>query len=146
MLIAAAVSGLVSVLAAFAVDQWLTHRVPIIGSFAGLVYSENRGIAFGVSLGRFQTILISVAFVLLAIVAMRTARRRVEQVSFGLVIGGGFANVLDRLMDGMVTDMIQVGAFPIFNVADVCINIGIGLLLLDAILGGRKSRKHVIRA
>jgi len=115
------------------VDVWLTERIAVIGSFIGLQRSLNEGVAFGFQLGTFQDIFILGALILITAFAVHSAKKPIEQIGFGLIVGGGIANVIDRIRDGYVTDMIQIGSFPIFNIADVCINIGVGLLLLELI-------------
>lgn len=64
--------------------------------------------------------------------------------ALALVMGGALGNVVDRLWHGHVVDFLHFhwGAayFPAFNVADTCITVGAGLLILDAILEGRRSR------
>lgn len=98
----------------------------------GLQKAYNEGIAFGIHLGRFQSVIISIAlaFVLSMAHAKQTTTFELHMYSF--IVGGGLANVLDRIPDGLVTDMIRIGSFPIFNVADVCINIGIWGLLWNS--------------
>jgi signal peptidase II len=64
--------------------------------------------------------------------------------ALALVMGGALGNVVDRLWHGHVVDFLHFhwGAayFPAFNVADVCITIGAGLLIIDAVLEGRRAR------
>jgi len=113
-------------------EAYLSARISLIGSFLGLEPSFNEGIAWGFKLpGLFQPVLIGIALMLMGWLALRVARSRISQIGFGLILGGGIANVIDRLMDGAVTDVFQVGSFPVFNVADSCITVGIGLLLLE---------------
>lgn len=121
-----------SVASAMTVDLWLNRRVSIIGDLVGLQRSFNTGVAFGIDLGVLEPILISVALAAVCWMALAKQQPKLLDIAFGLIIGGGFANVLDRARDGAVTDMFQVGGFPIFNVADSCITIGVCLLLLDA--------------
>ena len=124
---------LVSVLAASAVDIWISGRIAIFGSFVGLHYSLNPGIAWGIRLPRgVQEVLILGALVLVAHMA-KSAKTTVSKQAYALVIGGGLANVIDRLRDGYVTDFFQIGSFPIFNVADMCVSIGVALLLVEAV-------------
>jgi len=111
-------------------DHFLTVRIPIIGSFAGLVHSVNPGISFGITLP-FQDFLVPLALLLVLILAWQSARSTLSHIAFGLIAGGAIANIADRFRDGVVTDFFQVGAFPIFNVADSCITIGVGLLLVE---------------
>ena len=127
------ISCICSVLAAIAADVWITERIAIIGTFAGLQYSLNPGIAWGIRLpSGIQEMLILLALVAVGSMAIK-ARNRLSLVAFGCIIGGGVANIIDRLRDGYVTDFFQIGSFPIFNVADAFVTIGVGLLLLEAI-------------
>jgi signal peptidase II len=61
-----------------------------------------------------------------------------------LVLGGALGNLVDRIWHGYVIDFLhfhwEAAYFPAFNVADSAITVGAGLLILDAILEGRRSR------
>ena len=141
-LIAAGLSLVASLLAAFAAEAMLVERVPILGAFAGLQLSHNAGIAFGVEFPEpWQSLLIAAALVVLGWVAWRERGSVLREVAFGLLIGGALGNVVDRILDGKVTDFFQVGTFPIFNVADSCVTLGVVLLLLDTFLS--RSRNTV---
>jgi signal peptidase II len=74
------------------------------------------------------------------IFALRTAKSRLSRVAFGLIVGGALENIVDRLRDGVVTDFFQVGTFPIFNVADSCITIGVVLLLVAMMWEERETK------
>jgi len=119
-------------------ERFLESRIAIIGSFVGLQKSTNTGVAFGMELGAIEPFLIAVTVVVLFAIALKTAHTRISQVGFGLLLGGGVANIIDRMQDGKVTDLFQVGSFPIFNVADSCITIGVALLLIEMILIRKK--------
>ena len=64
--------------------------------------------------------------------------------ALALVMGGALGNLIDRIWHGHVVDFLHFhwGAayFPAFNVADSCITVGAGLLILDAVLEGRRHR------
>jgi signal peptidase II len=112
---------------------FLTRPVPVLGEWAMLRHAENPGIAFGVRLpSPWQEILILGALALVAVIAVRSTTS-FSRVAYGLIIGGALANVVDRFGDGMVTDYFSVGNFPIFNVPDSCISIGVALLLAESI-------------
>ena len=113
------------------ISSFIKERIAIFGSFVGLQPSFNQGIAFGVNLGLLQPILIGIALLFVLWIALRHDSSALEKIGFGLIIGGGVANIVDRLQDGFVTDIFQVGCFPIFNVADSFITIGVGLLLIN---------------
>jgi len=135
----AGIAFVVSFIAKLLADAFLHERVALIGDIAGLQPSLNPGIAFGIRLpDAVQTPLILVAIALL-LWASRKAETGLARAGFGLLIGGAFGNVADRLLDGYVTDFFQVGTFPIFNVADSCISIGVVLLVMDGFLAVRRD-------
>ncbi|MEK7591303.1 MAG: signal peptidase II [Patescibacteria group bacterium] len=138
LLFVTAVSVMVSLVSKWLSDSFLSERIAIVGSFAGLEPTQNSGIAFGIVLpGSLQDVTIVLALVLVAALALRTAKVPLEQIGFGLIVGGALGNIFDRIRDGFVTDFFQVGTFPVFNVADSCITIGVILLLAEMM---RKKR------
>lgn len=60
--------------------------------------------------------------------------------ALSLVAAGGLGNAVDRLADGKVTDMISVWLWPVFNVADIAISVGVGLMLLTSHASKRVAR------
>lgn len=131
--LAIAVGFLTSVLGKLLADRLLASRVPILGSFVGLQHATNSGIAFSIMLPRhLQSVLIGVVFLCIAAAAIKV-KTTMSKIAFGMIVGGALGNIADRTMDGLVTDFFQVGSFPIFNVADSCITIGVFMLLLEAL-------------
>lgn len=131
------VFGLVS---AWAVRSYLDTPISIIGDWFTLRHAENPGIAFGMRLpSPWQEILILTALAVVAWVAMRN-KTVLGSVAYGLILGGGLANVADRIGDGMVTDYFAAGSFPVFNIPDSCISIGVALLLAESIGMARGSK------
>jgi signal peptidase II len=61
-------------------------------------------------------------------------------VAIGLLAGGAASNLFDRLTQGRVTDFLQISRFPVFNLADVAITVGVILLLLVLLAGERQAR------
>lgn len=99
--------------------------------WVALRLAENPGVAF--SLGADAPVWVvstvtTLAVVVLAVMAMRGTLH--PPAAAGFLLGGGLGNLLDRLHDGTVTDMIDLGWFPSFNVADIALNVGVGLVLL----------------
>ena len=79
----AAVSTILSILASQVADRFLSARIPIIGSFAGLQYSQNSGIAFGINLpSGLQEILILVALCAVFLLARSSAKNQLSQTGF----------------------------------------------------------------
>lgn len=107
----------------------------IVPGVINLVRVENTGAAF--SLGEGATILFIVIALAFVIAATLFVWREDDLpnglvVSVGLVAGGGFGNMIDRVIDGSVTDFISFGFidFPVFNVADICVTTGVVLSLI----------------
>lgn len=107
--------------------------IHLISDWASLRLAYNHGVAFSAFNGLPHWVLGGGAIILLAVVlwGLRAlADKPVGVVSLALVSAGGLSNAVDRLLYGRVTDMISVSKWPVFNVADIAISIGVGLLLL----------------
>ncbi|MGQ0676988.1 MAG: signal peptidase II [Rhodospirillales bacterium] len=113
-----------------------------------LVEVWNRGMSFGL----FNDAQVSWAFVVLALVVsaglvwwLGRAERAPTALGIGLVLGGAFGNVVDRLRFGAVFDFLDFHAWgwhwPAFNLADSAISVGVALLLLDGLSGAGESPK-----
>jgi len=59
-------------------------------------------------------------------------------------LGGAMGNLIDRLIYGTVTDFISVGSFPVFNVADACISIGVAILVATMWIEERRERSKAV--
>ncbi len=133
ILIATCTAGL-SLLAMWASEQ-VTQPVSLIGSYIVLQKTYNEGVAFGIPLPspwKERMILVALAIVLLIAYMDREAKNR--SFAYGLIVGGATGNIIDRFMDGTVTDIFRVGTFPTFNFADASISIGVALLIWDMFL------------
>ena len=104
----------------------------------GLV--ANRGLAFG--LLRHLPPLATTAVALTVIAALFYNRGAwpagpAAQWGFGLIIGGAFGNVVDRLRFGYVVDYIDTHVWPVFNLADAAVVVGAGVLIAATLAGRR---------
>lgn len=104
----------------------------------GMAFSQGRG------LGPLIAI-VATAVIVWLLVSLRTESSRMSSVGMGLLIGGAAGNLIDRLfrgdawLRGGVVDFIDFQWFPIFNVADIAVNVGAGLLILNSVLVSRAS-------
>ncbi len=122
------------VAADLATKAWASSALadePIELGWITLRLAENPGIAF--SLGSSQpawvvTGVTLAATVLIGVMAVRGSLR--PPAAAGLLLGGGLGTLLDRLAGGTVTDFLDLGWFPSFNVADIALNVGVALVLL----------------
>lgn len=115
--------------------------IVLIEDFLRLKLAFNTGASFSILTNAGPMIaLVALGVVGLIVFVLGEASRRIEAVSLGLVLGGAVGNLLDRVfrgdgfLDGAVVDFIDFSFFPTFNVADVAINVGVGLLLLAVFL------------
>lgn len=122
------------------------ERIDILGSFLGLRYVRNTGIGFGLLsgldpflIGGIQLLIIGV--VLLTVFRFRYEITGAEEFFVGMIIGGAFGNLVDRLRLGYVVDFVEMPLWPVFNVADSCIVIGAVLLLIAYYRRERRARK-----
>jgi signal peptidase II len=130
--------------------------ITVIEGYLDLEYHENPGSAFGLmrNLPGARYILIGIGVIALVLVWRMIGRvqhrRRTGDVAFALVAGGALGNVIDRIYLGRVVDFILMhiqrkATWPAYNVADIALVVGVGLLIL--VLGrspdpatSRKSR------
>ncbi len=105
----------------------------------------NSGMAFSQAQGLGPIVgVVALAVVVVLLVSLRKQGGPMSNVAVGLVIGGAVGNIVDRLfrgdgwLRGSVVDFIDFQWFPIFNIADIAVNVGGGLLLLGAFLGARR--------
>ena len=96
-----------------------------------LVRVANRGIAFGLldDAGSLVLVLAAVAFASLLAVFLAASDRRGLWLPIGLLAGGAVGNLIDRIHEGAVTDFVDIGPWPAFNLADVEITLGVVLLV-----------------
>ncbi len=118
-----------------------------------IVRAHNPGAAFSflADAGGWQRWGFTVFAVVVSAVILWTLRRsavagqRMQSAALMLIVSGALGNAVDRVRHGYVVDFIAVhwndAYFPAFNVADSCISVGAGLILLDVLLQWRRDRK-----
>jgi len=138
------------------------ESIPILGSLLRLTYIENPGMAFGITLGAKPFFaIVSIIASLVIVVYLHRSRREplLYRASIAMILGGAVGNLIDRvfygvlygqapLFQGRVVDFFdvdfpdmnlfgyQLNRWPVFNIADASVTIGVILLL---ILSSRKS-------
>ncbi|HEY8082211.1 MAG TPA: signal peptidase II [Solirubrobacterales bacterium] len=108
------------------------EEVELLGP-VGLTLSHNSGVAFGLASGSGEALVLLGVVALVGIVGFLFARepdRPGLWIATGLLAGGAFGNLIDRVLEGEVTDYIDVLSWPAFNIADVAITVGIVLFAL----------------
>ena len=125
---------------------YLSESIPIIDEVFNFTYVENRGIAFGLFQGRLSiiSILTVVAIVAIFIYVLRNKKTLsiLEHFGYTLILSGAVGNMIDRLFRGFVVDMLDfrgIWSF-VFNLADVWINVGVFLLIVDYLILHRNEK------
>ncbi len=133
-----------------AVDRLSDGDVALAGSFLRLHLVRNPGAAF--STGTEYTVALSCFAIVAALVVLWIARRVVSLLwafGLGLLLAGVVGNLTDRLLRqpgplrGHVIDFLQLPNWPVFNLADIGINVAAGLILLQAFRGVRVDGRLV---
>lgn len=116
--------------------MYLGQSIKLIGSFLRLTYAKNPNAAFGIPIGSpiLMIILTSVATVLLIFYFFRLKDNgNLISVGLAMIIGGAIGNLIDRIRMRQVIDFIEIGVkrfkWPIFNIADSFVTIGIIIIL-----------------
>ena len=128
------------------VTKMLSVRIPprgvtLIPGVLGLRQARNTGMAFSLLSGRPVLLgILSLAVIAGGLIALRKMNfRPLSRIGLMLMLGGAAGNAADRLITGYVPDLIEFlfVSFAVFNVADACIVIGCGLVMLDLFRGDR---------
>jgi signal peptidase II len=116
--------------------------VPFIDGFMSLTHVRNTGAAFGLFPGRMP-VFIAIAMLVLGGIAWVWWRLKPRSawvvVALGLVAGGATGNLIDRVLAGRVTDFFDVGWWPVFNIADIALDVGVAVLLVWLLFTGDES-------
>ncbi len=124
----------------------LTESIPLWEGVFHFTYVTNKGAAFGLfreSGGWLRWLSLAVSLGLMALAWFGPKMHRWEQVGYGFILAGALGNGIDRFLYGEVIDFLDIRLinFAIFNIADVCINIGIICLLISAFGQSEKSAR-----
>lgn len=131
--------------------QWAKHnlepigQIPLIGDWLKFTFTENEGIAFGISLGGQTTVTVLSILATIGISIYLYSLRRDNiyyKLAFACILGGAIGNLIDRALYGRVVDFIHfdlyrgyIGTYylslwPIFNIADIAISTGVGIMFV----------------
>jgi len=123
------------------------QEIKVLGDFFIITSHRNKGAAFGILQEQTVFFIIITLLVVTGIFWYIQKNRQTGSAllltGLGLVLGGAFGNFLDRALYGEVVDFLQFTfgtyIYPIFNIADSGIVVGVGLILLDSLLSLKKE-------
>jgi signal peptidase II len=149
-------TGLLFAVPTFALDQlskwWILNIVQLneqyprqITPFLDLALAWNKGVSYSLLTSNSQEPLIalSLALSVMLVFWLAKAKTGLAALGLGLILGGALGNALDRIMHGAVVDFVLLHwgtwSWYIFNIADVGIVAGVGLLIYDNLFGGETA-------
>ena len=110
-----------------------------------VIHAQNTGAAFGMLQGLnavFTVLAIIVSCVILYYFPRVPREDWLLRLALALQFGGAVGNLIDRITEGYVTDFISVWMFPVFNIADASISVGVALLILAMWLKEREQKSQ----
>ena len=130
----------------------VNESLPETGLFR-LTHVHNTGAGFGLFQGQSfpLTILAFIGIVVILLLVFLASRRSpllditLSKLALGLVLGGAIGNLIDRLCFGHVTDFIDIGIWPAFNIADSAITVGV-ILFAYSLISSTTARKTDLSA
>ncbi len=144
------------------------ESIPILGNFLRLTYVENPGMAFGIQFG--NKLLLNVLSILAVFVIFyylfKMKDHLLLRISFSMILGGAFGNLIDRFWRGRVVDFVDVEFFdihfrggkflffelpayslvrwPVFNVADMAVSLGMIAIIISAFFEHKLTHQPVV--
>lgn len=124
----------------------VNESVMIIKNFFNITYVRNTGAAFSIFSGNTFFVMVISFMIIIGIILYISKNKpsnKIEKISYSLILGGAIGNFIDRIIYGYVRDFIEIDIFgwdyPIFNLADVFVVVGV-ILLVIATWRGRNDR------
>lgn len=117
------------------------QSIPLIKNILHLTYVQNRGAAFGIFWGKTWFLLFVGAVVIAAIIYFheRIKFNDMLQVPLALLLGGSLGNLSDRFIFHYVVDYIDFRVWPVFNLADIFINMGVFLIIITLFIERKEA-------
>ena len=115
------------------------QSIPIIENIFHITYIENPGAAFGILANQRMLFLVLTAVivgVMIYLYCSLSNKKSLTAISLGIVVSGAIGNFIDRFMQGTVTDFLDFRIWPIFNIADIAICVGLALICYFIIIKG----------
>lgn len=115
----------------------LGTSIPVIAGFFHITYILNPGAAFGILENQRMFFILVAGIILLVAICFHSRLKReplLLRLGVGLLLGGAVGNMIDRMQTGFVVDFFDFRVWPIFNIADIAICIGVAVVLWHVFL------------
>lgn len=115
------------------------QSIPVIANIFHITYIENPGAAFGILANQRILFLVLTALIVGIMIYLYFSlqnKKSLTAISLGIVVSGAIGNFIDRFLQGTVTDFLDFRIWPIFNIADICICIGLVFICYFVIIKG----------
>ncbi|ENQ3078446.1 signal peptidase II [Bacillus multifaciens] len=129
-------------------EMELGESIPIIDNVLYITSHRNRGAAWGILENKMWFFyVITVIFVVFILFYMKKYAKtdKLLGISLGLILGGAIGNFIDRVVRKEVVDFIHTYIFsynfPVFNVADSALCVGVALIIIQTLLEGKKAKE-----
>lgn len=110
----------------------VNQSIPVINNIFNITYVQNKGAAFGIFWGIGWPLILIGLLVILGIVYFHEKMKRNDftQLPLALLLGGSMGNIFDRVFRSYVIDYLDFRVWPVFNLADIMINVGVLLIII----------------
>lgn len=139
------VDQITKLLVRYSFEYGIPHN--IIGDWVRLTYIENPGMAFGIQVGGqpFFTVFAVIATVIIFVYILKARDEKLSlRFALALILGGAIGNLIDRFLYGKVVDFVDIGVgstrWPIFNLADSAVTIGMIILIVFVVFDKSPKR------
>lgn len=142
-----------------ALDQWtktlVREAIPVgesiapfnfAGDFFRILHWKNTGAAFGIFQDANLILMILSSLIVVVLAGYYFTMKEnnlLIRVGLAMAIGGALGNLIDRITQGYVTDFLSFGRFPIFNVGNSSVTVGVGLMVLALLLESHSKKPEV---
>lgn len=116
-----------------------------LAPYARIVHWSNTGAAFGMfqNMSMVFTILAMIVSVVILFYYPQIAKEDWPlRLALGMQLGGAIGNLIDRVTIGSVVDFVSIGNFPVFNVADASISVGVVILVIGMWIKEKQQARH----
>ncbi|MFA5840607.1 MAG: signal peptidase II [Candidatus Margulisiibacteriota bacterium] len=122
------------------------QSIPVLDGIVKLTYVRNTGAAFSLFTG-YSAYLVVIGVLATAVILyfhFKVPRRHIySQIALAFILGGSIGNLFDRISLGFVVDYIDFGFWPVFNLADIMINVGVIMIAAHILTEDKRGKDDV---